>query len=895
MDYISKLTDDELTIICDLTPIRYFRAFFKNHTKDFHKICPGYRPETISVDKVKSIAVSHRSSPFLSDCLNLCVKMLLSSVEKEISALVDAGNDIHTALLRVLPESYFSEHISLYFKLVGETYTKEYVELFQIALREMESRKGDATDARTVLSQDNSMVAEIEKLQGQLKSMENTLETERMTHLRDVEDLNAKNAILQEGLQVAQISYEAKERELADLQNLISHADLPSQRPIGNSYPYMSLCCVGALNGSSLELLRIADIIDGEIRTRWQEDAPNRNVLFTKDRSKPQNFIGVWSWKTEPNYNATKPDYIISEFQAGQIPIEIVVVPDCRTIDDLKKELLQGITRTQAGRKTLFAFSSDEKYIGLLCQAQDLSVKNERATLRQDIMVLPQYEFTESEITKTNKGWFYYRVSVGTPKALIPIMDPLDAVKRSVLKRVPWSRLKSWFTKKDTQKFQELLKEIPANDFYQEIAFICNCPLNEAETYVNDFIERAETYLRQEDIESETLLLALEHSPALLDKCQSLIMEQWQATHKKQLDDAEADLSRAIEATKEQQDLYNRLTQQQEQIQSRLEKLTADISKKETLASDVENKVAQRIDAAKKNVADFICEMAFSQPEIAAQSVPALPISQNTFQSGQMLQADNFDHHETWDELLCTIEDELKEAGVSKNYSSSVAAYLYAAYIAQTPLLLAGPNGRDIADAFSVAMFGKTASIMRCDHTFSINTIDECIADSGPIVIAVGVLNAGWISHIAELCTMKGKFVIAVHPFAEDLLIEPKGLYNYFLPILTELFVDKPATRKFVGGCFSEGFQHYSCATPSKHLLHTKMLPMNSLVNGRLRQIIANMHTLLGRNNVDNDVLLSLFPYAYVIGKARNFWDEIRDMLSKDTKELLQAFLGDTE
>ena len=58
---------------------------------------------------------------------------------------------------------------------------------------------------------------------------------------------------------------------------------------------------------------------------------------------------------------------------------------------------------------------------------------------------------------------------------------------------------------------------MPAEGIYQEIADTCACSADEARSYVDSFIQQAETYLQQEDIESDVLLLALERSPAFLE------------------------------------------------------------------------------------------------------------------------------------------------------------------------------------------------------------------------------------------------------------------------------------------------------------------------------------------------------------------------------------------
>ena len=55
-----------------------------------------------------------------------------------------------------------------------------------------------------------------------------------------------------------------------------------------------------------------------------------------------------------------------------------------------------------------------------------------------------------------------------------------------------------------------------------------------------------------------------------------------------------------------------------------------------------------------------------------------------------------------------------------------------------------------------------------------------------------------------ELINIDDKFIFAIYTFAEDLKIEPRSLYNYFLPVLTELIIDKRPARNFTVKYFSD-------------------------------------------------------------------------------------------
>lgn len=151
MDYISKVTDEELRVICDLIPLRHFREAFKMSPKRFNRLSK-YRPEKVPLSEIKRIVVNRGSDPFMSDLLNSSIQTLLNIVHEQISLFTDAGDDAHTAILRTLPKSDFREHMDLYFKLSGDTYSSEYAALVQSAIIEIEAKGkiADAAEAETV-------------------------------------------------------------------------------------------------------------------------------------------------------------------------------------------------------------------------------------------------------------------------------------------------------------------------------------------------------------------------------------------------------------------------------------------------------------------------------------------------------------------------------------------------------------------------------------------------------------------------------------------------------------------------------------------------------------------------------------------------------------------------
>lgn len=886
LDHISKLTDDELRIICELVPLQYFRDCFKGSPQKFHKIWSSCRPEKVTLEILQRLAVSHRRTPFMSDVLNNGIQILLDTMQDRLTAFTDADEDLHTALLRLLPNSQFSEYVDLYLKLSNPSYAPEYSELMRSALKEIEEAKKAAETAQEAIKQDGVAEVELKELHEELEKMRKELDKQRA---KETEQNNAYSELKKE--------LQEKKQELAGFQTLIDHADFSTDDPLDEKYPYVSLCRVFGMTERSTKLIRLADIADGVIQTRWLEDFPSRSDLYTEDSFQPIGFIGIWAWRIGSNPYTGTDGYVFSEFLTNQRPVQIILVPDCRTVEDLKERLLRGVNCCPEGERVLFSFANGGKYAGLLCERKNLLLQGETAVLSPNIAALNLYSFSESDIVKFGRLWFFYRVNLGIAKERVQIADPFNIVKKLLCNGpATMKKLRPIFGGATSQKIREFLNEIPTLDFYETVAAACDCTLEEGKGYIDGFILRAGTYLREDDVETEVLEAALEHSADLLERCRKLNEERWRQEHTEQIEIAKTELEQILDEVQQKTALRDRLSKEQKRLEEQQEILSSSITQKEQLAKDVEKQVALRIDSAKKNAADFICEMAFAYPGVIGQPIITATTGSGLFQPGKEVNSELMELHDAWD-AVCSIQDELERAGVSEKRSMDFAAFLYAAYTLRMPLLLAGPNGRDIADALSVALFGRSASVLRCENDYFPSAVEECMCSEGQIAVIINPLNSGWIHHISELTSRKEKFLMMIHPFAEDLLIEPRGLYNYILPVLTELFVERSSSGTFRGGYIGNGFVNHVHSEPQKRIPLMEKVAKSPLVQGRLRQILADTKALLRNGSPDDDFLFGVVPYAYVTGKIDILREELQSghAISKDTRSLLQTFLGEPE
>ena len=200
-----------------------------------------------------------------------------------------------------------------------------------------------------------------------------------------------------------------------------------------------------------------------------------------------------------------------------------------------------------------------------------------------------------------------------------------------------------------------------------------------------------------------------------------------------------------------------------------------------------------------------------------------------------------------------------------------LAAYLYSAHINNVPLLIAGPGGTDIANALSVSLYAENAGHLTLGNEYDYNIIDEMRKYSEPVISIGNMFGKGWADTLPQEFTHLSKQIIWTHPTVEDLIIEPKGLYNYMLPVLSESFIGMlPAQNPWPGKRPQNNFGEYvSHARKPLKLSAFKRLGLSRLLLNKLNLVLCDAKELLGNPSADKDieVLLGLLPLCVVTGR----------------------------
>ncbi len=867
-----------------------------------------------------SIAITNIDKPFIAMWVNTRVDIWLKEIQENIEKLEREGLSHGAALATTMLDSFFVNNVDLYFKLAGNPLdTDACSNLYE----RMENIKSERARNAETSDRIKAMEKENRRLSDQVEAAQRSIDAIKAECEKRVQEIE------QDKNKLVSLLAEAQEK-ITELQTAPSafasdDADYLAQfddtntfiLPSGSTNEIISLCGVISDYNGQKWLIRYADLNNSGYYYifRRNEDIPpyftNRDKIFYKDGPSNDGFYGIWTWSAVPNENDPSKDYILSRYNTEIDAIEIVAITQATNLDDLVNLLKEGIKYQPHSRKVMFSiYTSKGKYMGMLCTAKELNTVNGKATISEDCIVAPVYEFTGDDIMRLDNGLSFYRNAfAGIPSKLYHLKSPLDIVKNIVFSSISWNAYKTRkVTRAEYRAFKDFLNAIPVDDIMCKIEIACRCSNPAAKELLDEFLNIVWKYVDGDSLEDEIILSSISANTELQKKTKALIRKDWETENesllteaRRKLDSLRAELKSATENLSEAQETFNK-------TKSEYERLSDIIAEKEKLAEDVEKAVAERIQKAREDAADFIASMAFvsgQQVQVVGATVPPSvnaspePDMATYYTYPKFENLDDIEVHHSWADVINTAVFELAEAGVAERYRSGLAAFLCAAYIEKQPLLLVGPNAIDIAQAFSAAVTAHKHGILCCEGGYNHQAIEKMGADGEDIVIINNLLASSWMNRLPEIFSQKDIFYVATHPYAEDIQVEPKSMYGFMLPLFTEFFVDEKATGKYYGGYFSGDFKSYSAAKGvHKELAGLSKFALSSLVRNRINSLATTMHGIYPTATTDDEFLFCVFPIAYASMTTNELTEAIADpqkgiAISESLKRDLQYVLGE--
>ena len=648
-------------------------------------------------------------------------------------------------------------------------------------------------------------------------------------------------------------------------------------------------------------LRRLADVRDNKLtKFYFNEDLPwyfaNRNRLYLKDGPDSVGNIGVWHWIATPRDTDPSKDFIDAHFVDEISPIEIIDLHDINTQNQLIEAIKSGLPLTYSGIDAIYCARVERrKYAGVLCPERDFMSVGNSWIVKDEVTSLDLYEISFDDILSTEGHKFLRSLRKPTAKQRIFIKSPMEVIRNVVLSRSSWNTTKrAGLTKNEYKHLRDYINGLPDNDFYTEIAEKCGCSKEEAENLVRKFIDQIDTYLDQDDIESGVPEAMVEGHDSLREKYEAIVERRWNGKNAVLLKEADEKLEQAYAKVQEKNAELERTNHALNKSKQELGAIKQEIEDRNRFADDINAAVEEKIEWAKHNAAKFVAEMAFSQqPAAAVSSEPSKEVTFEYFVQGISL--DDHENAEESDDLKsCAgiLSEELEEAGVEENYCAGLASFMLAAWEVNMPILLAGPNAADIADAFSISLDGRTSDRIICDRTYKPISIGGKVKH-GRVITVENSLHGDWIDHIPSILRNGDNRFIFTHPFVEDLFVEPHGLFNYMTPVFTEMFIGGVPSREFYSGHLAKDYAHLKKNTTSKQYEQfLKEIGGSHFYISRIQDILEVMNSFPGYKP-DWDYYYALFPYATITGFKDSLMEHMEQdkRISKDCRDVVKQFL----
>lgn len=673
----------------------------------------------------------------------------------------------------------------------------------------------------------------------------------------------------------------------------------------------------------------------GTLKSDWLDKrVKDKKIDFKSDGPENIGEIGVWNWNVQTDQNNADLVHIQSKYNEQIKPIEVLILEQqVNSKEEISKYLRSlDINAAEHGLNVLICFPSSEEnqYFGVYCTSTEYHIINSNLKINNDINKLPLYFIDNSDhkkIIRTKQCNFYYLPKIENPTDFI-VKSPREILIDLMLEHSQWSSVSvKGLTQKDCNTIEKYLKSFLNKGFFEEFAERSGCSLTEAKAFCRDFVENSDTYLKEKtDEESQFLNDILEKNPSLREKYEKLIDDQWHEESASKIEEKQKELKDLQKKIRKDKREFNKWkkesSEEKEKVQKEIDELTQKKedekraseeaeSQRDQIAKDLEG-LQNQISEKQKKAEEYKKQIKKQQEEIEKGYVGSVEeIKQpgyiataqsdtvSLFIDGQPLADDDIDEFTNWYDFSLSLMDNLETAGVENNDKTQdllkgLAGFLYAAYIDKIPILLAGPNAKNIANAFSSAVYGKLADQFYCEGEFQYTKLKE--TNESDFVTINNVFHADWIDHIDEI-TGNLNYCWFTNAFAENLIIEPKGLYNYMIPIVTDLFV---AGRPETGYCGKQAkdFEFEETSRRNKNIRQfLKETGSGSLYRKNIELVLKTL-TGMPDYSEDWDYYFALLPYAVVTGNENILYEMLESSdqnISKDCFEIIKQYLGENQ
>lgn len=677
-----------------------------------------------------------------------------------------------------------------------------------------------------------------------------------------------------------------------------------------------SLCLVSPKldRTGKYQLYRVADVEDGVLVELQRTDSgakmfENREYLFRFDGPSQPGDAGVWDWTAAPNASNPQTDYIDSRFDPDFRPVSVKVLPLAGSLTGVLAALKKGVPGSRYNCDTYFCYEyGGGRYRGLLCRMEELEPVPDGVRLRKEVLTLPRYDmargdfFVQTDIPNDERinglaaHRFWRSMRYREPDGYLLTRDINEIICAIFLRRISWRQYRDakLGTNAEFQRAKAIFGLIYSQTVYDEVAQTLRLSDQKAKEAVEAFVQDASSLLDGGDVDSEALTRLIMSHESLRTRCEQIVEERWLQANQSRQEAADKQLQTLTDQIGEQEAHRKALDEDIAAAQAEIERLQAEAERYRSIGDRAAQGVRDKIQAARQDVGGFLAEVsAFLPADVAPAPMPvstAGPAPARLLPGGEVVlpAGQKPDIYEDLAETLDNLQTNLQTAfATDPPLARLLAGYLYAVCRRNTQLLLAGPFALELAQVLTRSLYGRMPAILEPGAGLDAGMVETLAASDDPVLVVRSMFQPGWQDGWLPLLAGVRKPVLWLCPFAEELQVEPKGLYSYVLPLFTECFVGKapdvatifpgrPAEPDFEPQQPKEERKRRRPATPR----NLEKLPVSKLTSARLRTLLTDAARLMVLDSCgDLEYLFAQLPLSVLLGRA----DALRELLESET------------
>lgn len=189
MKHLELLSLEETQFICASIPHSDVIKYFKKNPKEFSKIRPGFRPDAVTQKDATRLLINNINRDFISSFVEKTIEMWLSQIQTAYEDYLDEGKSETAAIVHTLSQSYFSDNVTAYFKLIDKDYNDEQISLISDLVYDYKTIKQQIADLNESVRELKVAIHDVESEAKKERLGNKKLQTKLQQALEELESL----------------------------------------------------------------------------------------------------------------------------------------------------------------------------------------------------------------------------------------------------------------------------------------------------------------------------------------------------------------------------------------------------------------------------------------------------------------------------------------------------------------------------------------------------------------------------------------------------------------------------------------------------------------------------------------------------------------------------------